>query len=67
MKVKILDCKQCGHEWILRGIKNPMRCPSPKCQSPNWNTPKKIKTMKVGQDPTAKGLLKWPQFKNSKL
>ena len=35
MKVIILKCKKCGHEWIRRLNFNPKECP--KCKNRNWN------------------------------
>ena len=35
-------CERCAHEWIPREQDvEPKVCP--KCKSPYWNTPKKIK------------------------
>ncbi len=32
-----LRCAKCGYEWVMRDPKKPpLRCPHPKCQSPNW-------------------------------
>jgi predicted Zn-ribbon and HTH transcriptional regulator len=41
-------CERCGHEWIPReqGAAEPKVCP--KCKSPYWNTPRKVKPSKGG-------------------
>jgi len=37
-------CDRCGHQWVPRGDpeQKPLVCP--KCKSPYWNVPRKIKT-----------------------
>lgn len=45
MRGKDLKCSICGHEWISKLAGDPIKCPNPKCQSPDWN---------VGQAPTNK-------------
>jgi len=39
-----LTCTRCGHKWYPRSPALPTRCP--KCISPYWNKPRKIKTSK---------------------
>ena len=36
---KVWKCDRCGHGWLSRDGKKPLRCGS--CKSPYWNTPKK--------------------------
>jgi len=38
IKVPVLRCKRCGHEWVPRGTEVTI-CPS--CKSPYWNKPRK--------------------------
>ena len=38
-----LTCTRCGHTWIPRSNKLPDVCPNPKCKSPYWNKPRKVK------------------------
>jgi predicted Zn-ribbon and HTH transcriptional regulator len=38
IKLPILKCLRCGHEWIPRQLKKPKYCAS--CNSPCWNKPK---------------------------
>jgi len=44
-KIKITfdgyGCERCGHKWLPRNDNAPIVCP--KCKSPYWNMPKKIK------------------------
>ncbi len=42
-KIKLTGyrCERCAHEWIPRDTAEPKVCP--KCKSPYWNTPKKVK------------------------
>ena len=35
------ECKRCGYKWITRKAILPKVCP--KCQTPYWNRPRKIK------------------------
>lgn len=47
-------CGRCSHEWlprtvILENVKLPLRCPG--CNSPYWNTPRRVKKVKVEDDP----------------
>lgn len=39
IKVKGWKCDRCGHEWIPRGPKKPIVCPS--CMSPYWDMKRK--------------------------
>jgi rubrerythrin len=39
-------CERCSHIWAGRGKEEPRVCP--KCKSPYWNVPKKIRRMKNG-------------------
>lgn len=32
-----LKCNKCGHVWIKKSDKLPLKCPNIKCQSPYWN------------------------------
>lgn len=41
IKAKQLRCEVCGHEWVSRIEKLPVKCPNQKCQSPNWNEKQK--------------------------
>jgi len=42
IKLEGYMCCRCGHKWIPRDMKDkPKVCP--KCKSPYWDTPKKIK------------------------
>ena len=34
-------CLRCQHEWFARRDGEPLMCP--KCHSPYWNTPRKVK------------------------
>ncbi len=34
-------CERCGHVWIPRGEETPRVCP--KCKSPYWNKPRRVK------------------------
>ena len=34
IKMATRKCRRCGHEWILRRMAEPVRCP--KCGSPYW-------------------------------
>lgn len=43
-----LKCKRCGHEWIRRMEKLPVKCP--RCASPYWNKDKV--RAKISQDKT---------------
>lgn len=43
LEVDGYQCERCGHEWIARGTEEPRVCP--KCKSPYWNVPKKIKEL----------------------
>lgn len=36
---EILTCTLCGHQWMSRGKAPPLRCPNPRCQSPDWDIP----------------------------
>ena len=38
IKLPILKCLRCGHEWIPRQLKKPKYCAS--CNSPCWDRPK---------------------------
>ena len=38
-KLSTLTCLRCGHSWIPRQERLPLRCG--KCGSPYWNIPKK--------------------------
>ena len=37
----ILTCLRCGHRWYPKQERLPIRCP--KCGSPYWNKPKRVK------------------------
>lgn len=40
--VTLRGCRcRCGHTWRPRGSAKPRVCP--KCKSPNWDRPKKMK------------------------
>jgi hypothetical protein len=39
--IKKKKCLRCPHEWYPRTPKEPVICP--KCKSPYWNVPRKIK------------------------
>tara|TARA_Y100000310_G_scaffold60266_1_gene55621 strand:+ start:4672 stop:4812 length:141 start_codon:yes stop_codon:yes gene_type:complete len=42
IKLKCFGCERCKHEWLPRKKEDkPFVCP--KCKSPYWNIPKKIK------------------------
>jgi len=47
IKVKGYRCERCGHKWIPRNKQLPIICP--KCKSPYWNKPRKIKNKKRGK------------------
>lgn len=32
-----LKCNKCGHIWIKKGDKLPLKCPNMKCQTVHWN------------------------------
>ena len=34
MELAMLKCVKCGHEWVRRMEKEPVRCP--KCQTIKW-------------------------------
>lgn len=34
--MKKLTCKICSYVWWSAKVGGPVRCPNPKCQSPNW-------------------------------
>ena len=36
----IRKCNQCGHKWRPL-VKRSLKCPNPKCQSADWDKPKK--------------------------
>jgi len=42
LEVKGYTCNRCSHEWVPRGKRKPVVCPS--CKSPYWNIPKKKDT-----------------------
>jgi len=44
IEVKQLYCKRCGYSWIPRQ-KDVTLCP--KCKSPYWNKPKRVKEKKM--------------------
>lgn len=31
-------CERCGHEWLPRGVRVPIICPS--CKTPYWDRPR---------------------------
>jgi hypothetical protein len=35
--VPVNECSRCGHEWVQRIPKRPLKCPN--CQTPNWDKP----------------------------
>jgi len=37
-----VKCLRCGHSW-LRRIEKPRICPNPKCHSPYWDLPPKVR------------------------
>jgi len=37
-----LKCERCGHTWNPR-VKVPKVCPNPKCKTPYWDRPRKVK------------------------
>ena len=42
--VKKLHCLRCGYEWIPKYEgKIPKNCANPKCNSPYWNKPRRVK------------------------
>lgn len=42
-------CERCSHEWIPKDYEQePAVCP--KCKSPYWNKPKKVKAMTTYED-----------------
>ncbi|MCK4730412.1 MAG: hypothetical protein KAT28_03775 [Candidatus Aenigmarchaeota archaeon] len=44
-KIECYVCERCNHKWIARNKKEkPKVCP--KCKSPYWDTPRRIK--KIG-------------------
>lgn len=43
LHLKGYRCERCGHEWIPRKKDMPIPTICPKCKSPYWNKPKKIK------------------------
>ena len=44
IEVPKLRCMRCGHEWIPRNPdKLPKNCANPKCNSPYWDRPRRVK------------------------
>ena len=41
ISIEAYKCERCGHVWVKRGRVEPKVCP--KCKSPYWNIPKKMK------------------------
>ena len=35
--VPICECGSCGHRWLAESDRLPVRCPSRRCRSPQWN------------------------------
>jgi predicted Zn-ribbon and HTH transcriptional regulator len=46
LKLKGYRCTRCGHEWVPRKNRatEPRVCP--RCKSPYWNRPRKLKKSK---------------------
>lgn len=38
------ECTRCKHQWVPRDNEKPKVCP--KCKSPYWDTPRKMRTKK---------------------
>jgi len=41
IKIEGCICERCEHQWVARDKSEPMVCP--KCKSPYWNKPRKIR------------------------
>ena len=42
----LCDCERCGYKWFSKPTTEkvtPTVCANPKCKSPYWNTPRKVK------------------------
>jgi predicted Zn-ribbon and HTH transcriptional regulator len=46
IRLTVLACKQCGHQWVPRSTELPKICPNVKCHSLRWNVDGKAKNMK---------------------
>ena len=48
--MKKTKCLRCGWGWYRRKPVAPKTCPNPKCNSPYWDTPRKIKNDDIRND-----------------
>jgi predicted Zn-ribbon and HTH transcriptional regulator len=48
---QICRCRRCGHEWVKRVMKRPVRCPN--CKQPKWDIP--AGKLRMGRPPMKKG------------
>jgi rubrerythrin len=46
--IKGFQCERCGHIWAPREEEQPKVCP--RCKSPYWNTPRRMKGKKLHLD-----------------